>query len=58
MSGRHRQHAAWPAKAKGVTLSEYASTWLAQRSLKHRTKAHYEVAAVQPHRPARWGAWR
>ena len=28
-------------KARGVTLGEYATTWLAQRPLKHRTRAHY-----------------
>ena len=28
-------------KARGVTVAEYAATWLNQRSLKHRTRAHY-----------------
>ena len=28
-------------KARGVTVAEYAATWLAQRGLKHRTRAHY-----------------
>ena len=28
-------------KAKGVTVAEYATIWLAQRTLKHRTKTHY-----------------
>jgi len=42
------------AKAKGVTLVEYASTWLAQRRLKHRTKAHYE-ALIRNHITPRLG---
>ena len=41
-------------KAKGVTLGEYASTWLAQRRLKHRTKAHYE-ALIRNHITPRLG---
>ena len=28
-------------KARGVSVAEYATTWLAQRPLKHRTRAHY-----------------
>ena len=43
------------AKAKGVSLGEYASTWLAQRRLKHRTKAHYE-ALIRNHITPRLGA--
>jgi integrase len=28
-------------RAKGLTVAEYATTWLDQRPLKHRTRAHY-----------------
>jgi integrase len=28
-------------RAKGVAVGEYATAWLAQRPLKHRTRAHY-----------------
>jgi hypothetical protein len=35
-------------RVRGVTVEEYATTWLAQRSLKHRTKAHY-TALVANH---------